>query len=148
MASGEAGENDVILDHAMAGEGSVVGKDDVVPEDTVVSHVGVGEKEVIVSDGGRSGFLGAPVDGDVFPENISITHDETGWFTGIFQILGFNPDGGERKKFVFCANCRMSVDHHVRVQLATCAESNICFDDTERTDFDVFPDGGFWRNDS
>lgn len=82
--AGEAGDDDVVFDDDVSAEGAVVGKDDVVADLAVVGDVRVGEEEVIVSDAGGEFFEGSAVDGGVFPEDVAMTDDEGGGFTGVF----------------------------------------------------------------
>lgn len=118
----------------------------MIAKNAFMGDVGVTKDQIVGADASGSGFGGAAVDGDVFPENIVIADMQPGGFADVFEILGFPADRGEGKKFVVFANRAMTFDDDVGMQHAVIAECDIGTDHAVRADADIIADLGEWGN--
>src|SRR5690606_25972626 len=131
MNSGVAAENDAIPHMHVAGDGRVVGHDDVVTDDAIMGDMYIGHQQVVAADGGHATVLhGAPMQGAAFANDIVVADDQPGRLTMVFLVLAILADGGELENPVALADGRRPTDHHVR--------SN----DRSRTNLDIRPDQG------
>ena len=87
MHSREPADDDMILDCDMAGNGAVIGKDNVIAYDAVMRDMGVGEEISVMTDDGFGSWKGAAVDCAKFAERVVISNFQKGRLGVVFQIL-------------------------------------------------------------
>ena len=98
MHRGEAAENGVIADAAMAGERRVIDEGDVVPERAIVRDVRSDQKQASVADPGEASASRRPrIDRDVFADRAFRADFEAALFAAVFAILRRQSNAGERK---------------------------------------------------
>ena len=93
----------MILDGHMARQRRHVGHDDVVAQRAIVRDVTVGQDGVVRTDARDFAVAGRAVNGDVFAEGVAVADFRAGDAALPFQILGFQPEAGEREDFVLPA---------------------------------------------
>ncbi len=71
----KAAEDGVIVDNDMPGKRGAVRHNDMIFEHAVVRHMGISHQQVVITDTGLSLILyRAAMDGDIFPDGITITN--------------------------------------------------------------------------
>ena len=118
VCGGEAGNNGVVPDGAMAGEAAIVGKDDVVAELAIVRDVGVAEEKIVRADAGWQLLVGATVDRAVFAEHVVVADLQRRGLADVFQVLGFPADDREGEKLVAFPKNRVRLQDHVGMEHA------------------------------
>ena len=93
-------QNSLIFDLHMPCDTDRVGDDNLISENTVVGHMGVGHEEIVVSDGGDAFGIGSAVYGDVLAENIAVTDLGVSALSAVSQILRRDPYHGSWEEFV------------------------------------------------
>ena len=130
MDGSQARNDSVVSDLNMTGEGSVVGENNFISDLTIMRDVRVGEAKIIGANSSWGILFSSPVYSRVFAKDVTVPYDERGGFAGIFEVLGFDADCSEGKKFVFVANLTVAVNDDVRMELTSLAKSDICFNNT------------------
>ncbi len=148
MHGGEATEHNVVLNDDMAREGSVVGKDDVIPHDAVMRDVGVSEEVVIASDDGLRADQGSTIHGAKLAEDVVVTHFEEGGFACIFEVLRLLTDAGVGVELVPFSDRGRAAKGDVVLQPAAVPQNHAFADDTVGTDDDIRADLSRRVNDS
>ena len=74
MDSAEAADDGIVFHNDMPGEGAIVGENDVVSDQAIMSNVGVGEKVVVTADHRSCIRHSATVDGAKFAKAVVIAH--------------------------------------------------------------------------
>ena len=128
-------DNRVILHHHVPGECAVVAENHMVADDAVVRDVRVRQKVSVRSDSRVQVIAGRSMHRCVFAEHVVRADVEVAFPAGIFQILCFQADTGERVKLVARSDGCQAVDHDVRMQPATVAEFHVRADNGIRPDF-------------
>jgi hypothetical protein len=116
----------------MPGQRPVVGKNAVVTDDAIMSHMGIGQKMVPASDDRFLVWAGAAVHGNKLPEIIFIPHLQIGWFPLVFQVLGPPPDGAKGVKEILFSKPTGALEVHMVSQDATLPEFHPLPDHTVR----------------
>ena len=132
-----SGNDGVVADFDVAGEGNGIREDDVTTDLTIVRHVRVAEKQTMRTDPGHGIRVSAAVNGAVFPENVVIANFQVRRIARVFEILRLSSHGGEGEELIAASEFRMTFEHHMRVEDTIIAKLDICADDTERADADI-----------
>ena len=76
--SGEATDDDMILDRDMPGDGAVIRKNDVIADRAIVSDVRVGEEISVMADAGLGAWKSASVHCAKFAERVVVSDFQIG----------------------------------------------------------------------
>lgn len=137
MHQGKTAQNGVAVQTDVAGQGRAVRHDDVVSDNTVVGHVRISHKQVVVADlGDAMILLRSPMHGGKLPDGIAISDFQPGNLGRVFFVLRIFSDRGELVDAVVFADCRGAFDHDMRP------------DYRARVDSDVGPNHGIRADDN
>jgi hypothetical protein len=124
-----------IFNHNVARECSCICHDNAVADQTVVRDVRLGHNQTIVADlRQHTATRGPTMNGDEFPNVVSLPDSRFGGFTLVLQILRSESDGDKRKDVRFLANESPSIDNAVRFEADTIRELHLVSDDAVRSD--------------
>src|ERR1700691_814048 len=139
----QAAEHGVILDADMAGQGRVVGHDDVIADDAVMRHMRADHEQTPVAHlGHHAAAAGAGVHGHLFADDVVAADNQARILALVFQILRLMADGGEREDTPAFAHARPSGDDDMREQLDILAQLGLRTHDAIGTDLDRRGDAG------
>ena len=137
----------MIADRDVAGNGGVVGKDDVVGDMAFVGHVSIAEEEVVVANPGRGVRGRAAMNGHVFAKSIVVTNDELGLLTFVFQVLGSPSDGSKGIGVAALADSGIALDDDMAAEVGMRSQGDVVANDAIRADLTIRANLGFGRND-
>ena len=80
MNAAHAAEYRLIFDFHVAAQADRVGNHDLVTQDAVVSHMGVGHDQVVVAQLGDGAFVGSPMNCDILADDVAASDDDAGFF--------------------------------------------------------------------
>ncbi|MFN9957234.1 MAG: hypothetical protein ACK55I_29370, partial [bacterium] len=95
MHGGQAGDDGVVADDDMPGQGGEVGHDDPVAHLDVVGQVGVGQEMVVGTHPGDAAVGGGAVHADVLAEDVAVADAQARAAAAVLEVLGLGPDAGE-----------------------------------------------------
>lgn len=128
----EAANDGVVFDHHMTGERRDVRHDHVISERDIMRDVAVGENVIARANGRVFAIGSAAVDCHVLAKGVVVANLRVSRAAFPFQVLRFQANAREGKNLIAAAECRVAVDHHVRMQLAVVAEFHVLADDAIR----------------
>lgn len=140
MDSGEASDDDVVLDGDVTSEGGHVGHDDVVADLHVMGEVGVGEEMVVRPNDGGLAVRRGSVDGAVLAEHVVIADAHLGGASAILEVLGPAADAGEGKHLVVGAEDGVPFDDDVGMEDGPRAEHDVLPEDAVGADSAILGD--------
>jgi len=132
----------VVFYFYMSSKCGIVRNDAVVSDDTVVSNVGVTEKEIIITDSGRSVWHSGTVNGAVLTEGITVADFQIGRLTAVFEILCELTDSGEGEEEIIVPDFTMPINDHMGSQCAVLSDADVVSDDAVRTNGGIITNGG------
>ena len=133
MHGGKTAHNGAILHCHMPREGTDIRDDDVVAELAIVRHMRIGQQVVMRPNHRGIPVAGRTVDGNVFTKSVVGAYPRPSRASIPFQILRPQPNRGKRVKSIFGTDLGMTINHHVRMQLAVGSQGYIWADHTVRT---------------
>jgi hypothetical protein len=92
MHGGQAAHHRVVAYLDMAGQRSIIRKDNLISDLAIMSDMTVGEKVSAMANGGFALICGATVNRHKFAKGVLIANEEIGWFSSIFQVLTLLPN--------------------------------------------------------
>src|SRR5206468_2121279 len=125
----------------------VVGHDDVTADLNVVRDVGVSQDVIVRPDPRDAAFVRGAMNRDVFAEGVAVADFRARDTALPLQILGLQPEAGEREGLILLPQFRVPIDDDVRMELAPLAQFDVWTDDAIRTDLAVLADAGFRMDD-
>ena len=117
------------LDRNVAAEGCGIGQNHVVANHAIMRDVGVSHNQDVAAHAGQSAALnGAAVDGNELANLVVVANFQARGFASVGQILRCHPDRAKREEAVVGANLGGPLDGHVRNQMATFSQLDVCPD--------------------
>ncbi len=122
------GQEDIVLQHAVAADEGAVGQKTVVADDTIVSDVGIGHEEVVVADTGRPGGRRAAMDRDPLAEDVVVADLESRRFPRILDVLRLFAEGSVTVNLIPKAHRQRAEQVRTRPYDTTGPEADLTFD--------------------
>jgi hypothetical protein len=145
MDRSQSANNRMIFDEDVSPQRRSVGHHDMIPNLTVVSDMGVGHDEILISKNGFSTpFDGPSMEGDIFPNDILIPHLQEGGLSPVSNGLRRFPDGGELIDLTSLSNLSPASDDDMGANLRPLTDRDCLFNHRVGADIDIFTNLGFW----
>src|SRR5262245_37924388 len=107
----------MVFDEHVSGKSRVIGHDDVVTQNTIVSNVSPNHQEVAVSNLSlATPAFSAAVHVDVLTKHVARADCQKSFFTDVLEILRLNADNAEGKESVVAADGGRPLNDDMRVQ--------------------------------
>src|ERR1700674_151106 len=136
------------LDRDVATESRRIRKDDVVADRAIMGDVGVSHNQDVTSHAGQpAAFYGAAIDGNELANLVMVANFKAGRFAGVGHILRRHSDRAKWKELAVGANLRVSLDRHLRDQMANFSQFHFWPDHTVGTNLATRMDFGARIND-
>lgn len=129
MNDGSSPEKRPILNLDISAQKNAVDHDDMVAKGAVMPHVAVSHEEIIVSDDRGGTFSGSSVDGDVFPDFVSMAQGKMGNRTAVCEVLWGASQDTACMNLVLFSKGRMSREMTMGADDAACSDPNMFVND-------------------
>ena len=145
-----AGEDDAVLDLAVAGNLRAVAEDAAVADLRVVADVGALHEHVLVADDGLAAGMGGTVDDDVLADDVAVADDALRLLAAELKVLWQGADDGTLVHLVALAHACAATDADEGEDDAAVAYLNVVLDIHEGeyltvvADFRLWADFGLW----
>ena len=121
-----ATENHIVADLAVARYADIIGHDDIVADDRIMSHMGTGHDQAVIAEPGfHAATFGARIDRYRLPDDATLTDHNPRGFTVIFTVLRFVADGGKGKNAGAGTEFRVAIDRDMGEQFHIVVQHDI-----------------------
>ena len=148
MNTGTTAQKAVVTQVNMSAEHDVVSEYVFVTDGTIMTYMRANHKEVIMADDGFPILVQAAVNGDIFPNRVFGTDNNTTADLGIeFNRLRVAANDCTGPDHAILANGYITEQLYVGMDPGSAADTNTVFDDCECPDFDIVGDAGVRADD-
>src|SRR5271170_3340287 len=122
----ERADGGVVLDYDVTGERGGIGQDAAIPDHAVMSNVRVSHDEAIAANTRCASAAGGSArDRHAFADDVVVAQNCACRLSLVLQVLGCNADAGKGKEAIAGSDCEVSVENHVRDQLAVLSQNDV-----------------------
>ena len=146
MNRGHPGQDHIVSNCDMAGKGTVIREDTVIPDYTIVRNMAIGHDQTIVTDNGLTAVYCASVDGHVFSYGGVIADFGSRLFVLELEILRYGRYYRTRKNVAVLSDTGTFHDGHVGSDPGSFSNHHIVMNGRERLDHHILGDFGSRMN--